>query len=579
MQNAPLFLFSFLLLSFFPTETSAQSPIRKGTDYALFFVVDNFDHWHGFPKKSTQQIRDIESELKEAYGFKTDFLYNPDKDGITAKLKTYQERSYNSDDQFLIYFSMHGHLEGATGSLVPKNGTPQDPFCETWIPHALLADWIDRIPCKHIMVAIDACYSGTFGGQKGKPLKPAFASTDDCASKVSQALTHQSRLYATSGGAERTPTDSEFAKKWLEALRVRNTDGVLFNYELIGTLNEASPKPRYGDFQNHAPGGDFVFVHQQNCHVSSPLQDATHWEQLKGNPTQDALLEHIRMFPQCLHEDDIPNLLVKFSDVPDQDKPSPTPPDNFVFIKGGSFQMGSDNKDAEDDEKPVHQVKLDDFYIGRFEVTFEEYDVFCEATGKELPEDQGWGRKNRPVIKVSWFDAVDYCNWLSQQHQLQKVYTINGRNVIANWNANGYRLPSEAEWEYAARSRGKDHKWAGTSAESELAVFANYYEDGKKGKDGYTYTAPVGSFDANDVGLYDMSGNVSEWCWDRYGEAYYTNSKNAQNPKGSDTGLHRVLRGGSWNLNPAYLRCTFRSSSSPDYRNNVIGFRLSRAGR
>ena len=270
----------------------------------------------------------------------------------------------------------------------------------------------------------------------------------------------------------------------------------------------------------------------------------------------------------------------------------------MVFIQGGTFQMGS--KDGESDEKPVHSVTVSNFYMGRYEVTFEEFSSFINTTGyKTDAEKDGWSwiwtgstweKKNgvdwrsdatgkarsakdnkHPVLHVSWYDAVAYCNWKSKQDGFQEVYTINAKNVTANWNANGYRLPTEAEWEFAARSRGKDQKWAGTSSESQLTTYAN----GRGESDGFKYTAPIGSFKANDLDLYDLSGNVWEWCWDWKAD-YSKNS--STNPKGPTTDASRVLRGGYWSNAPASLRCANRNRSTPDFRNNIVGFRLSRAG-
>ncbi|MCR9051047.1 MAG: formylglycine-generating enzyme family protein [Phaeodactylibacter xiamenensis] len=132
---------------------------------------------------------------------------------------------------------------------------------------------------------------------------------------------------------------------------------------------------------------------------------------------------------------------------------------------------------------------------------------------------------------------------------------------------------TEAEWEFAARSRGGNDKWAGTSSESALSNYANYYESGSKG--GYMQTAPVGSFRANKLGLHDMSGNVWEWCWDWYDSDYYKNSP-SRNPRGPSTGSYRVQRGGSWRGEPARLRCAFRLGGTPGYSSLFIGFRLSR---
>ncbi len=244
----------------------------------------------------------------------------------------------------------------------------------------------------------------------------------------------------------------------------------------------------------------------------------------------------------------------------------------MVFVKGGTFQMGGDF--GESDEKPIHSVTLNDFHIGRFEVTFDEYDTYCAATGETQPDDKGWGRGKRPVINVSWNKAVAYCNWRSEQEGLSKVYNISDSIVTAYWYANGYRLPTEAEWECAARSRERNDKWAGTSNESSLSIYAN----GSSSGDSYQYTAPVGSFHANALGLNDMSGNVNEWCWDW--KADY--SPDAQtNPCGTASGSGyysgRIFRGGSWSSDQFDLRTTNRSLFSPHFSSSYIGFRLVRA--
>jgi len=138
----------------------------------------------------------------------------------------------------------------------------------------------------------------------------------------------------------------------------------------------------------------------------------------------------------------------------------------MVLVKGSTFQMGDEHGDLEDECRPVHTVKLTyDYYIGKTEVTFNEYDAYCEYTGKSKPSDSGWGRGNRHVIFVSWKDAIGYCNWLSEQEGLAKAYDSNG-NLIDKYGkpttditkVEGYRLPTEAEWEYAARGGTQKHR-------------------------------------------------------------------------------------------------------------------------
>lgn len=238
-----------------------------GQNYALVFYVDSFDHWLDFPKSATEQVLDICTELENVYNFQVEKIQNPNRKQILDKLIEYHNRKFNESDQLLIYFSLHGHYEdGGTGAIIPKDGKQVDPAYESWITHPLLEDLVNRIPCDHILLSLDACYSGTFGPKfRSKPTKPNWDVKEDCLDKIQNALQHNSRLYLTSGGVERTPTSSQFADKWLEALRLRNVDGVLGFHELYSVLSEANPKPMFGDFRDHVKGGDFIFVHQQYC--------------------------------------------------------------------------------------------------------------------------------------------------------------------------------------------------------------------------------------------------------------------------------------------------------------------------
>jgi formylglycine-generating enzyme required for sulfatase activity len=253
-------------------------------------------------------------------------------------------------------------------------------------------------------------------------------------------------------------------------------------------------------------------------------------------------------------------------------------------IPAGTFQMGDTFGDVLfRDELPVHAVTLSAFELARFELTFEEYDLYCDSTGVKKPNDRSWGRGRRPVININWFDAVKYCNWLSEQHGYTAVYRIAGEEVTANWFANGYRLPTEAEWEYAARSGGKQHRFGNgkdtlRSTEANFNASPEYVKAYSKPGEYREKTTTVGSFGRNGSGLADMSGNVLEWCWDRYGADYYEKSSSS-NPKGPGEGAYRVIRGGSWDDNPAICRAAFRLDGEPTIRSNGVGFRLARSSR
>ena len=181
--------------------------------------------------------------------------------------------------------------------------------------------------------------------------------------------------------------------------------------------------------------------------------------------------------------------------------------------------MGDAIEDKEGKDETLHSVTLSDFLIGKNELTFDEYDAFCAATGREKPKDSGWGRGRRPVVRVSWEDAVAYCNWRSKQEGLKEVYTLNisSGKLTVNWGANGYRLPTEAEWEYAAREEGKKVRFgngediaAPTKINFDASVRQRYSVEGASKKK----TLSVGSFSPNILGINDMSGNVWEWCWE-----------------------------------------------------------------
>jgi len=220
----------------------------------------------------------------------------------------------------------------------------------------------------------------------------------------------------------------------------------------------------------------------------------------------------------------------------------------MVHIPAGDFTIGSPRGQGNDDERPAHKVFIGDFWLGKHEVTFAQYDLFCRESRHALPGDEGWGRGSRPVINVSWQDAQDYCRWLAGK---------TGRN---------FRLPREAEWEKAARSM---YPW-GSSEPSANKVNMNGDEDG------FMFSAPVGSFPpgASHYGVLDMAGNVWEWTADWYGGDYYQMSQ-PRDPRGPARGSNRVVRGGSWKNGPELIRSANRSSEKPERRSNGVGFRLA----
>ncbi len=230
------------------------------------------------------------------------------------------------------------------------------------------------------------------------------------------------------------------------------------------------------------------------------------------------------------------------------------PMPEMVTIPAGSFRMGCvSGIDCIDSQKPVHSVRIASFELSKYEVTFEEYDAFTDATSRERADDEGWGRGRRPVINVSWHDAVAYTQWLSSQ------------------TGESYRLPSEAEWEYAARAGSTTwYSWG-----NDIGINrANCDGCGSRWDD--RETAPVGSFRSNRWGLYDMHGNVREWVQDCWNYSYRGAPADGSAWESRDCS-YRVLRDGSWNYIPWGLRSACRSGFKTGSRLNYNGFRVARS--
>ncbi len=215
----------------------------------------------------------------------------------------------------------------------------------------------------------------------------------------------------------------------------------------------------------------------------------------------------------------------------------------MVMVEGGTFTMGctSEQSGCYDDEKPTHRVTVSSYQIGKYEVTQAQWRAVMGNNPSSFS-----GCDNCPVDNVSWNEVQDFIRKLNQQ---------TGKN---------YRLPTEAEWEYAARggNKSKGYKYSGSTDIGSVA----WYSSNSGGK-----THPVGQKQANELGIYDLTGNVWEWCEDRYGN--YSSSSQT-NPKGPSTGSYRVLRGGSWNFVAEYCRVSDRNGSTPRDRYNYSGFRL-----
>jgi len=337
---------------------------------------------------------------------------------------------------------------------------------------------------------------------------------------------------------------------------------------------------------------------QENYFLGMPVSiycdtpgSTIHYTTDGSDPTTDS---DVYMEPLIDYDD----LLIRAYAVKDEWQPSPIVEAEFsdslaslVYVPSGSFIMGDTRGQGDNTELPLHSVQLDSFYISRFELTQGEY---YQVTGENPASGAGVG-DSYPIYYVSWYDAIRYCNLKSILDELTPVYSISGstdpdvwgevptetnpiwNQVICNWDANGYRLPTEAEWEYAARGATNypDYLYSGSDVLDDVAWHLGINNPyGSK---------PVGTKMPNGLGLYDMSGNVYEMCWDWYDPGYYIDSP-LQNPKGPSSpvsGNYKVLRGGQWSNSPFYCRVSMRRYEyyGPSFATAITGFRVCRSGQ
>jgi formylglycine-generating enzyme len=247
----------------------------------------------------------------------------------------------------------------------------------------------------------------------------------------------------------------------------------------------------------------------------------------------------------------------------------PDVPDGFVLVKAGTFTMGSPLSEPGrlDDEKQFTAQISNDFYTSKYEVTQGEYKSVVGSN----PSDSNRGiGDTHPVNMVSWYDAVEYCNRLSERDGLEPCYSGSGDSIGCDFSAGGYRLPTEAEWEYAARGGQKAGSYNIYPGSDNIEA-VGWYSDNAGGK-----SHPVGRKQPNELGIYDMSGNVLEWCWDRYGD-YPSGS--VTDPAGPSTGSNRVSRGGGWIVIARVCRTAGRNYSNQTGTFSGIGSRLVRTAK
>jgi formylglycine-generating enzyme required for sulfatase activity len=511
------FFLGFLLFSgfslFFRAAGEPQTGLRENqsyysTSHALIIGIsehENKEKWADL-KNALKDGLEVGKELTSK-GFDVTYKNNITLNELESALKEFFYNE-NIDDQsrLFLWYSGHGHTIDDEGFLVSADAPGGDApdFVRKAFPVERFKELSRYTAAKHVYMVFDSCFSSTIFKQ-GSVKSP----------EISIALRDPVRQFFCScnSGQERQD-NGYFRVLFLKAIRNEagvdsNKDGYLTATELGQFIKQQGvPMSYYGRLKGFDQG-EFVFIlpgKQQSGFFQDLLKDGN-----KG-----------------------PEMSV---------------------VRPGPFLMGAFQGSGYENEKKQHVVEVGSIAVGRFEVTFEDYDRFCEAVKRRKPGDNGWGRDKRPVINVSWEDARAYTRWLSEQ----TGYT--------------YRLPTEAEWEYMARAGTETDYWWGNEPGQNNASC-----DGcgaRWGWDADRKTAPVGSFAPNPFGIYDTVGNVWEWTCSQYTDSY--NEKEIQCLERITTGSETVaLRGGAWDEKPQNCRVSRRKFGFPGELSNAVGFRVVR---
>jgi len=623
-------------------EAAGSPSFDVGKQYAVIIGIDKYQEWPGLHSavseaKAIKQVLAERYYIDEFYE-----LYDQDASAANIRKLFLEilPTQLGIHDSLLVFYAGHGQLDASkTGFWIACDGSKDIYSQSGWIPNAQLRNMLDQLKAQRILILADACFAGDFlnVNRGASPTVDSayfrralqLTARQVLSSGASETVPDQSEfgrqlfnllernieplldpvsmyerirlgvtqtepllgslpgneqgasfvLFLRTGASESSPTAATSTPPTTPTITITRSYGSLaVSVATAGTLY-LDGKPM-GDLPAGAKATlDTVEVGDRNIEMHY-ANGQVEQKSVEAKENELTLVSFI-LKPA-------PSMAVKA--------------DNMVFVQGGTFSMGASFVNWD----PPHQVTLSSYYIDKYDVTVADFRAFVDATGYVTQAERIGGGKvasisgkwplpgeyvnktdatwknpyfvqsdNDPVVEVSWYDAIEYCNWVSIQEGRQSVYKINGTDVAADWSANGYRLPTEAEWLYAAQGgligRAKDAK-TGYLSPSSLDSFA-WYNSNSGGK-----THPVGQKSPNLLGLYDMIGDVWQWCWDWNAAS---TSAAQTDPHGAPTGQYRLICGGSWIDDTGLLHgeeqsngMLYRICYKPLFITNLNGFRL-----
>jgi len=573
--------YSFGTFAYSPSSSSPPSASQK----RLALLIGNSNYaGKNFLSNPANDAKALAKVLKEQLHFEVIYKTNLNRKAMRKAIREFREQLDRNQGVGLFYFSGHGLQYQGQNYLIPigaennlQSAIDLKEGSETVTVNYVL-EYMKAAANKVNLVILDACRNPpTFVKSlyKGEMINPGMAKQSNTPSGTLIAYAAAPGRAALSGEGQDYSPYVKSLMEWLPKPNLSITDALTQVRNEVKQATSEQQEPEY------TVALDKIFYLNWDNRVVENYH--TEQDQLRRDrktvESEQARLEAekegIARDKAAIAEDRARLQAEKhrFADQQIITPPPPPPIDNrfvagkvfrdrlkegrdgpeMVMIPAGTFRMGDIQGGGRSDEKSVHSVSVKRFAMGRYEITFAEYDRFAKATGQTLPDDEGWGRGNRPVINVSLNDVTAYAEWLSEQ---------TGQN---------YRLPTEAEWEYAARAGTSTQYWWGNTASHEYANYGDGFDGLAKGKDRWKYTSPVGSFAANPFGLYDTAGNVWEWTCSEYEKPY-----NGKEISCSNDGSLFVLRGGSWGSVAMRMRSAYRGRNQRSSRIRYFGVRLSR---